>query len=287
MTTTTDSVSSTDGNARGADGGWMTEADAVRIALEGTARERVTTAARALFELLRDSSRTEQVFLLGLVVNGPFFPSLVAKVAASPGGPELLAESPTIDSKNVDFGRAPRSSRDDARRRLCALPRREQARSRLVPTASRSSRGRANDREAHPPDARHLARAHGLPAQRAWRARAPRLHLRPIANAEPAPHRDLRHARESPRGDGVGDRRVSARQRSRVPRARTLRGDVGTRPRRRASRAPRSPGETRPLALLTHGRRFRPVYCGGSSTNQSPSRSRMSVISAPDSSRMR
>jgi ubiquinone biosynthesis protein COQ4 len=96
-------TSSPTDSPRGADGGWMTEREAARIALEGTVRERLATGARALYELIRDTSRTEQVFLLGLVVNGPFFPSLVARITAAPGGLELLAERPSIDSRSVDF----------------------------------------------------------------------------------------------------------------------------------------------------------------------------------------
>lgn len=88
---------------RGADGGWMTEREAVRIALEGTARQRLAAGARALYELVRDTSRTEQVFLLGIVLNGPFFPALVERITAAPGGLDLLAEKPSIDSRSVDF----------------------------------------------------------------------------------------------------------------------------------------------------------------------------------------
>lgn len=89
----------------GADGGWITEAEAVRAALEGSAVERLGIAGRALLELLRDTGRTEQVFLLGIVLNGPFVPQLVARIAAAPGGAELLAEKPSIDSRSVDFAR--------------------------------------------------------------------------------------------------------------------------------------------------------------------------------------
>lgn len=88
---------------QGADGGWITEAEAVRIALEGSPTAKLGVALRALYELIKDTGRTEQVFLLGIVLNGPLVPRLIARIAASPGGPELLAEGPTIDSRSVDF----------------------------------------------------------------------------------------------------------------------------------------------------------------------------------------
>lgn len=93
----------TNNEGRGADGGWITEAEAVRVALDGSATAKLGVAARALFELIKDTSRTEQVFLLGIVLNGPLVPRLITRIVAAPGGPELIAEGPSIDSKSVDF----------------------------------------------------------------------------------------------------------------------------------------------------------------------------------------
>lgn len=89
---------------QGANGGWITEREAVRIALDGSASAKLGVAARALYELIKDTGRTEQVFLLGIVLNGPLVPRLVTRIVASPGGPELLADAPSIDSRSVDFG---------------------------------------------------------------------------------------------------------------------------------------------------------------------------------------
>lgn len=89
---------------QGADGGWITEAEAVKIALDGTATAKLGVAARALYELIKDTGRTEQVFLLGIVLNGPLVPRLIARIVAAPGGHELLADAPSIDSRSVDFG---------------------------------------------------------------------------------------------------------------------------------------------------------------------------------------
>ena len=81
----------------------MTEADAVKLALEGTIAQRVGAGARALVTLMRDTSKTEQVFLMGVLLSGPFFPGLLAKIASSEGGLELLRDQPSIDSRSVDF----------------------------------------------------------------------------------------------------------------------------------------------------------------------------------------
>ena len=87
-----------------ANGGWMTEAEAVRIALEGTTTQRLGVGARALYELVRNPDDTAQVFLLGLALNAPFFPRLFMRIASSEAGDRLLTERPTIDSTHVDFG---------------------------------------------------------------------------------------------------------------------------------------------------------------------------------------
>lgn len=87
----------------GAQGGWITEADAIRVALGGSTAARLKVGGRALFELIRDPDRTEQVFLLGIALNGPYVPQLFMRMSTAPGGAELMKERPTIDSKTVDF----------------------------------------------------------------------------------------------------------------------------------------------------------------------------------------
>ncbi len=89
----------------GADAGHAREVDAARIALSGTARERSVLALRALRRLLTNPDDTVQVFMLGLAVNAPKFPELLARIAMEPGGVELLREQPRIDSATVDFDR--------------------------------------------------------------------------------------------------------------------------------------------------------------------------------------
>jgi ubiquinone biosynthesis protein COQ4 len=89
---------------RGVDGGHATEADAARIAVEGTAFEKARLAGRALGRLLRDPDDTVQVLLLGLALNAPRLPQLVTRFVLAPGGLAMLHERPTIDSRTVDFG---------------------------------------------------------------------------------------------------------------------------------------------------------------------------------------
>ena len=101
-----DTSESTDRRAAtGASGGWITEAEAIRIALQGSIPARIGVGGRALFELLRDPDDTAQVFLMGIALNGPFVPRLCERIASSPQGARLLEEQPAIDSKTVDFDR--------------------------------------------------------------------------------------------------------------------------------------------------------------------------------------
>jgi ubiquinone biosynthesis protein COQ4 len=90
---------------KGADGGWMTEADAVRLALEGTAAEKLRAGFGALGRLLVDPDDTVQVFLMGIVLNGPYVPRLMLRIAADPEGAKLIEERPAIDSSTVDWDR--------------------------------------------------------------------------------------------------------------------------------------------------------------------------------------
>jgi ubiquinone biosynthesis protein COQ4 len=89
----------------GADGGWIHEAEAIRIAMTGSFFDRLKVGGRAMVELLRDPDKTAQVFIMGIVLNAPLVPRLLMRFAAEPGGNELCAEAPTIDSTTVDFAR--------------------------------------------------------------------------------------------------------------------------------------------------------------------------------------
>lgn len=80
-----------------------TELRAARVALEGTAAERLALGARALTTLLRNPDDTRQVFLLGLVANAPAFPRFLARIVASDEGDALLRDRPSIDRKHVDW----------------------------------------------------------------------------------------------------------------------------------------------------------------------------------------
>lgn len=89
----------------GVDGGHAREVDAARVALEGSRLERLRIALRSMARLVQDPDDTRQVFLLGLALNGPAFPALLARICAAEGGLALLSERPSIDSRSVDFDR--------------------------------------------------------------------------------------------------------------------------------------------------------------------------------------
>lgn len=79
------------------------ELEAVRTALSGTPRAKVRVASNAVRALYDDPNDTQQVFLLGIILNAPYLESFLARVAGDPVGSQLLVERPAIDSKNVDF----------------------------------------------------------------------------------------------------------------------------------------------------------------------------------------
>jgi ubiquinone biosynthesis protein COQ4 len=79
------------------------QANAVRVTLEGTRRERLATAARAIVRLCKDPEDTEQVFILGITLNVRKLPQLVTRFVSEPSGLELLHERPSIDKRSVDF----------------------------------------------------------------------------------------------------------------------------------------------------------------------------------------
>lgn len=92
-------------DASGADAGWMTERDAVAIALGGSPTQRVRVGAGAIRRLLADPDDTVQVFIMGLVLNAPYFPRLFTKIATDPAGARLMEEKPSIDGRSVDWSR--------------------------------------------------------------------------------------------------------------------------------------------------------------------------------------
>lgn len=83
----------------------LTQEDAVRIALGGTTTEKLTVGAAALRRLMADPDDTTQVFLMGIVLNGPFVPRLCMRIMLHDEGKALLEERPTIDSRTVDWDR--------------------------------------------------------------------------------------------------------------------------------------------------------------------------------------
>jgi ubiquinone biosynthesis protein COQ4 len=89
----------------GANAGWMDEARAVRIALEGSRFARLRLALGALVRLLRNPDDTVEVFFLGIAVNAPQLPALMGRMASDAKGLALLCERPTIDSSTVDWQR--------------------------------------------------------------------------------------------------------------------------------------------------------------------------------------
>jgi ubiquinone biosynthesis protein COQ4 len=83
----------------------ISEADAAKIALSGSAFERARLGARALFDLFEDPNDTTRVFVLGLVVSRRAYPELLARITMDDRGARLLRERPSIDTTHVDFDR--------------------------------------------------------------------------------------------------------------------------------------------------------------------------------------
>ncbi len=52
---------------------------------------------------MRDASDTEQVFVLGILMNRKAYPRFFARFASVEDGDRLIRERPIIDSKNVDY----------------------------------------------------------------------------------------------------------------------------------------------------------------------------------------
>jgi len=86
------------------------ELAAVRAALGGDLVARLRIGGRALRKVLSDPDDTKQVFVLFLTMNARHIPGFLTRFVTEPGGVELMAERPAIDSRSVDFaalGRLP------------------------------------------------------------------------------------------------------------------------------------------------------------------------------------
>ena len=87
----------------GKSAGSMDEGRAIRIALEGSAFDKLRLSAGALRRLLQNPDDTVEVFFLGIAVNAARLPAFIGRFAADEAGFRLLAERPTIDSGTVDW----------------------------------------------------------------------------------------------------------------------------------------------------------------------------------------
>jgi ubiquinone biosynthesis protein Coq4 len=79
------------------------EAEAVHVALTGTALERSLLALRAGFALALDTNDTQQVFYLAIALDRETLQRVAARLAADPSGRELIRTRAAIDTKHVDF----------------------------------------------------------------------------------------------------------------------------------------------------------------------------------------
>jgi len=79
------------------------EADAMQVALAGSAAARLALALRSGLKLALDTTDTRQVFYLAIAVDRETLPRIAARLAADSGGRELLRTQAAIDSKHVDF----------------------------------------------------------------------------------------------------------------------------------------------------------------------------------------
>ncbi|MFO0746565.1 MAG: Coq4 family protein [Myxococcota bacterium] len=79
------------------------EVAAVEAVLAGKVLPRLRLGSKALASILKDPEDTKQVFILFLVLHARRVPGFLARFMAEPGGAELMAERPAIDSHGVDF----------------------------------------------------------------------------------------------------------------------------------------------------------------------------------------
>lgn len=78
---------------------------AAAIALSGSRLDRLKISGTALLNLMRNPEDTHQVFVLGIALNAPVFPKLLARFVAEDRDGKLLREQPSIDSTHVDFAK--------------------------------------------------------------------------------------------------------------------------------------------------------------------------------------
>lgn len=81
------------------------EAEAMHVALTGTAWQRAQLGLRAGLKLARDPQDTQQVFYLAFAVDRETLPRVWARLVGDPIGRELVRTQAAIDSKHVDFER--------------------------------------------------------------------------------------------------------------------------------------------------------------------------------------
>jgi ubiquinone biosynthesis protein COQ4 len=79
------------------------EADAMQVALTGSAFDRAWLALGAGLALSLDPNDTRQVFYLAIAVDRETLPRMASRLAASPSGAELLRTRAAIDSAHVDY----------------------------------------------------------------------------------------------------------------------------------------------------------------------------------------
>jgi len=79
------------------------EAEAMEVALTGSAFDRARLALGAGLALSLDPNDTRQVFYLAIALDRETLPRIAVRLAASPSGAELLRTRAAIDSKHVDY----------------------------------------------------------------------------------------------------------------------------------------------------------------------------------------
>lgn len=85
--------------------GPSSEAEAMHVALTGSAWKRAQLGARAGLKLALDTNDTKQVFYLAFAVDRETLSRVYARLVEDPVGRELVRSQAAIDSKQVDFER--------------------------------------------------------------------------------------------------------------------------------------------------------------------------------------
>jgi ubiquinone biosynthesis protein COQ4 len=83
--------------------GPSSEAEAMHVALNGSAWARAQLAVSAGLKLVRNTQDTQQVFYLAFAVDRLTLPRIYARLIQDPVGRELVRTQAAIDSKHVDF----------------------------------------------------------------------------------------------------------------------------------------------------------------------------------------